>query len=103
MKVTTGIQSQDLLGRKVTMVKGKALQLLAERIQGDIKTAMADEELAPYAQKLGANLASIQQVLGFLMPHAMKGDYERYLSDATIFMDLFGTTINGMAMVKNGY
>ena len=97
---TTGIQSQDLLGRKVTMVNGKALQLLGERIQGDIKAAMVDAELAPYAQVLGGNLATVQQVLSFLMPHAMKGDYERFLSDATIFMDMFGTIVIGWQWLK---
>ena len=36
---TTGIQSQDLLGRKVTMSNGKALQLLSTEIMITINEA----------------------------------------------------------------
>lgn len=97
---TTGIQSQDLLGRKVTMLNGKALELLATRIQGDIKAALAHEDLASYAQTLGANLQTVQQVLAFLMPFAAKGNYERFLADATIFMDMFGTIVIGWQWLK---
>jgi butyryl-CoA dehydrogenase len=97
---TTGIQSQDLLGRKVTMQNGKALQLLAGLIQDDIKSAMAYEELHAASKDLGASLMLVQEVLAKLLPHAMKGNYERYLADATIFMDLFGTIVIGWQWLK---
>ena len=84
---TTGIQSQDLLGRKVTMNNGKALQLLSAEIMATIKSATAIEELKPYANTLGLKLQLTEKVLAHLMPHAMKGDYERYLADASIFME----------------
>jgi len=86
---TTGIQSQDLLGRKVTMNNGKALQLLSAEIMTTIKAASAIDELQPYANTLGAKLKLTEKVLSHLMPHAMKGDYERYLADASIFMEFF--------------
>ncbi|TMM57905.1 acyl-CoA dehydrogenase [Maribacter algarum] len=90
---TTGIQSQDLLGRKVTMDNGKALQLLSEEIQSSIKAAMAHESLAPYAKKLGGKLALTQEVLQSLMGFAMKGDYQRFLADATPFMEFFSNIV----------
>jgi butyryl-CoA dehydrogenase len=90
---TTGIQSQDLLGRKVTMSNGKALQLLSAEIMTTIKAASAIEELQTYANTLGAKLKLTEKVLGHLMPHAMKGDYERYLADASIFMEFFSLII----------
>lgn len=90
---TTGIQSQDLLGRKITMENGKALQLLSEEIQSTIKTAMAHESLKPYAQKLGAKLELTQDVLKSLMGYAMKGNYRRFLADATPFMEFFSTIV----------
>ncbi|EAR01790.1 acyl-CoA dehydrogenase [Maribacter sp. HTCC2170] len=92
---TTGIQSQDLLGRKITMDNGKALQLLSEEIQGSIKEAMAHESLVPYAKKLGGKLALTQQVLQSLMGFAMKGDYQRFLADATPFMEFFSNILIG--------
>jgi len=81
---TTGIQSQDLLGRKVTMQNGKALQLLSAEIMKTIQEASKVEGLQSYAKTLGAKLQLTQKVLGHLMPHAMKGDYERYLADASV-------------------
>jgi alkylation response protein AidB-like acyl-CoA dehydrogenase len=97
---TTGIQSLDLLGRKVTMHKGAALKLLAEEIQQTIGAALTHEELKPYAKILGEQLQLSQEVLNFLMPFAMKGNYERFLSDATIFMEFFGTIVVAWQWLK---
>ncbi|MGB5818140.1 MAG: acyl-CoA dehydrogenase [Saonia sp.] len=92
---TTGIQSQDLLGRKVTMENGKALELLSAEIMNTIKGASNYEELRPYADKLASKLKLTQEVLGFLMPFAQKGDYERYLSDANLFMEFLSHIVIG--------
>ncbi|WP_394750428.1 acyl-CoA dehydrogenase [Spongiimicrobium salis] len=92
---TTGIQSQDLLGRKVPMENGKGLQLLTAEIMQTINAAVQHEELKPYASQLGRKLTSIQEVMEFLVPFAKKGDYERYLSDANVFMELFSISVVG--------
>jgi hypothetical protein len=92
---TTGIQSLDLLGRKIPMANGKALALLSAEIMSVIKEASEFSELVPYANKLGAKLKLVEEVLQFLMPFAQKGDYERFLSDATVFMEFFGNIVIG--------
>ena len=99
---TTGIQSQDLLGRKVSMENGKALQLLSEEITKSIKASMAHETLTPYAKKLGEKLELTQKVLQSLMGYAMKGDYERFLADATPFMEFFSNIIVGWLWLDMG-
>lgn len=99
---TTGIQSQDLLGRKVTMENGKALQLLSEEITKSIKASMAHETLSPYAKKLGEKLELTQKVLASLMGYAMKGDYERFLADATPFMEFFSNILVGWLWLDMG-
>lgn len=99
---TTGIQSLDLLGRKVTMMDGAALKLLAGEIEDTIKQAMAAKELQGCAAQLGENAKLIEICLGHLMPHAMQGNHERYLADATIFMDLFSTVVIGWQWLKMG-
>jgi len=81
------------LGRKITMENGKALQLLSEEIATSIKASMAHESLAPYAKKLGEKLELTQEVLQSLMGFAMKGDYQRFLADATPFMEFFSTIV----------
>ncbi|TXD85259.1 acyl-CoA dehydrogenase [Subsaximicrobium wynnwilliamsii] len=90
---TTGIQSQDLLGRKVTMENGKALQLLSEEIMNSIEESMAYETLRPLAEKLGSKLELTQKVLKSLMGYAKEGDYQRFLADATPFMEFFSTIV----------
>lgn len=92
---TTGIQSLDLLGRKITMNNGKSLQLLSAEIMQSIKKASEHDDLLPYAKKLGTTLSLTEEVLNFLMDFAKKGDYERFLSDATVFMEFFGNIILG--------
>lgn len=99
---TTGIQSQDLLGRKITMNNGKALQLLSEEIVKTIKACSSHESLAPYAQKLGIKLELAQQVIQSLMAYAMKGDYERFLADASPFMEFFSTILLGWLWLDMG-
>lgn len=84
---TTGIQSQDLLGRKVPMDHGKGLELLSKEVMNTIQAASAIAPLQMHAKALEQKLALTQKVLGTLMPFAMKGDYERYLADATVFME----------------
>ena len=84
---TTGIQSLDLLGRKSTIKNGKALQLVAAEIKEAIDAAMTYDELKPYAQTLGSKLQEMQDIIMNLMQFAMKGDDQRFLSDATIFMN----------------
>lgn len=86
---TTGIQAQDLLGRKMTMKGGKAAQLLFAEISKAIAEASAYDDLKPYADKLKAELKQAQEVTMALMPHAMS-DVERYLSDATLFLEMMG-------------
>ena len=35
-----------------------------------------------------------------LIPHAIKGNYEHFLADASVFMDFFGTIIIGWQWLK---
>lgn len=92
---TTGIQSLDLLGRKVTMENGKGVLLLSGEIGKTIKEALEHDTLRSYAERLSGKLELTQEVLQFLMPFAKKGDYQRFLSDATVFMEFFGNIVVG--------
>lgn len=97
---TTGIQSMDLLGRKITMDNGKALQLLMKEVQQTIEKSLTYEELQPYAKVLAEQVSLVKQVLDFLIPFALKGEHERYLSDASIFMELFSTIVIAWQWLK---
>ena len=85
---TTGIQSLDLLGRKVTINNGKALQLLLAAINEAIDKAKLNVELKASADSLSKELNDMKKVLLHLNQYAIKGEIERYLSDATVFMEM---------------
>lgn len=99
---TTGIQSMDLLGRKLTMQNGRALKLLSKAIMETIEEAMKYEELKPYAKVLTEKLKLNREILNFLVPFALSGDHERFLSDASIFMEFFSTIVMAWQWLKIG-
>lgn len=97
---TTGIQSLDLLGRKVTMQNGKAVKLLATTIMETIEAAKPFAELQPYSNKLAKEIQRMSKVLNTLSSYALKGDIERYLSDATVFMEMASLIVIGWQWLK---
>ncbi|WP_299670072.1 acyl-CoA dehydrogenase [uncultured Polaribacter sp.] len=99
---TTGIQSQDLLGRKVTLQNGKALELLSAEILKTIIAASTDQDLKAYGTILEDTLKLSQKVLNHLMPFAIKGNYERYLADANLFMEYMSIVVLGWLWLEMG-
>ena len=99
---TTGIQSLDLLGRKITINKGRALKLLTQEIQNTLTEAASYDDLKPIAGKLGEVMGQIQEVLQHLMQYAMAGNHERFLADATLFMEMMGIGVVGWQWLKQG-
>ena len=97
---TTGIQSIDLVGRKIGLKGGAVLQWLGAEMQTTIAAASDHDELRRYADTLLQNLGLVQSVVEAMMPMAMKGEHQRFLADATVFMDLFGTIVIGWQWLK---
>lgn len=87
---TTGIQSQALLGRNIVMKNGKAAMLYFQEVQNTIKEANTYDALKKYAQKLTEGTQLVQKVTQHLVAFAMKGETERFLADATLYMEMFG-------------
>jgi alkylation response protein AidB-like acyl-CoA dehydrogenase len=99
---TTGIQSLDLLGRKITMENGKALILLSDLVKRDINESQKHEDLKIYGEELSAKMQTIQKALTYLARYAVKEDYENYLADASIFMELMSTVVIAHQWLKIG-
>ena len=97
---TTGIQSLDLLGRKATMQNGRAMMLLVGKIQETMQAASTYDEFKPYIKTLGSKLQETQDVMQYLLQYAMKGEHEKFLADATIFMEFFSTIVIGWQWLK---
>jgi alkylation response protein AidB-like acyl-CoA dehydrogenase len=86
---TTGIHGLDLLGRKIIIKNGKSLQLLVAEMLKTIEKASSIDRLKPFAQKLQVYLGKTDTVTKHLLSLASK-DLEIFLSDATLYLELFG-------------
>lgn len=87
---TTGIQALDLLGRKVVMKSGLAMMYYIEEVRSAIQEGMAHNSLRPYAERLSDTVEKLQNVTMHLVQFALKGEVERFLADATLYLEFFG-------------
>ena len=87
---TTTIHGLDLLGRKVMMEKGKALNLFSAEVTETIKKGMASEKLKLYAQKLATTAQKLSECTQHLMSLAMAEKPEVFTADATLYLEYFG-------------
>jgi alkylation response protein AidB-like acyl-CoA dehydrogenase len=99
---TTGIQSQDLLGRKVMMNQGATIQLLLEEITKEVQTAQQWDELKEHAASLQKETARVGQVIQHLGKVAQAGEKARFLSDANLFMEMFSLVVIAWQWLKQG-
>ncbi len=97
---TTGIQSVDLLGRKVIMNNGKALRLLGQTIQDTCEKASVNPILLPYALTLTTEWKRLENVLWHLSKYLLNGDTARYLANASVFMEMAGYIVIGWQWLK---
>jgi alkylation response protein AidB-like acyl-CoA dehydrogenase len=99
---TTGIQSMDLLGRKVQMKQGQAIHYLMEEMMKAADTAASFQALRKYELKFRESINRMGQVLSHLQKFAAAGNIELYLSDANLFMELAGITSVAWQWLKQG-
>lgn len=99
---TTGIQSIDLLGRKMTMNDGMAPQLLAQEISKSLIEARKIESFQLYADMLGKRLKDIVDIMQHLSQFSMAGKFNSYLADASLFMEYFSTVCVAWQWLKMG-
>jgi alkylation response protein AidB-like acyl-CoA dehydrogenase len=87
---THGIQALDLLGRKVTMDGGVALQLLIERMAASIERARGAQGLAGPSNALAA---ASRALVDATRSAWATGRPEEALANATSYMQAFGHTV----------
>ncbi|WP_224491367.1 acyl-CoA dehydrogenase family protein [Robertkochia flava] len=75
---TTGIQSLDLLGRKIGMKDGKVVQALFELIDTTTARASEMETMNAYSLQLKEAVATAKEVVKHLTSFATKGEYELF-------------------------
>ncbi|MDA0193580.1 MAG: acyl-CoA dehydrogenase [Bacteroidetes bacterium] len=99
---TTGIQSLDLLGRKVLLKNGKGMQLLSKEFEFTLRDASQFEELNEITAIFDAGADELKKVTQHLLAFAMRNKIDRYLADASVYMELFGLVCVGWQWLKQG-
>lgn len=92
---TTGVQGMDLLGRKVRMYDGKALELLIKEIEKTIKAADSHPEFQSHAKDLAEAIKTITSTTQALARMGEENGQEAYLANATIYLEMFGLFVIG--------
>ena len=92
---TNGIQALDLLGRKVPQHGGASLQLLMGRIQAAVAKARTHESLVAEAERVEKTLGVVTSTVMALGGVAASGDVERYLANASVFLEMAGHLVVG--------
>ncbi len=99
---TTGIHGLDLLGRKVIMANGRAFEIFAEEVEEAINESAGHQALQEYGNRLEQALETLKRVTANLVGIALKGDLERFLADATLYLELFGIITVAWQWLKQG-
>ncbi len=92
---TTGIQSLDLLGRKVMSKGGAPLRALAEEIEATIARAREAGCDADGCQALEQAVQTVGAITMELAKRGMSGDAESMLGHSWDYMDMFCTLVIG--------
>ncbi|MFI8480467.1 acyl-CoA dehydrogenase [Pseudomonas sp. NPDC078700] len=92
---THGIQSLDLLGRKVSMNNGAALKQLVKLIQQCCERASAFESLNNLRLPLEQLLARLSSVTLTLLGDLMSGKVNQSLANSALYLKVFGHAVIG--------
>jgi len=92
---THGIQSLDLLGRKVSMNGGAALKQLVKLIQDCCHRAGEHESLNALRQPLEQLLARLSAVTLALLGDLMSGKVNQGLANSALYLKVFGHLVIG--------
>ena len=97
---TTAIHGLDILGRKVQINNGKALELIEEEISQTLAQAGADPELSARASELSSVFEELKSVTASLTGACREGNLEQGLADATLYLEMFGITVIAWQWLK---
>lgn len=96
---TNGIQAMDLVGRKLAMHGGRAVQALFATIAGEIATAKAEPRLAPLADALEKANGQLQAATMWLMQNGMTNP-DNAGAGAHHYMHIMGIVTVGLMWLK---
>jgi len=92
---THGIQSLDLLGRKLAQNGGAGLKQLIRLIASTCERAQVHESLTPLRQPLEQLVARLQTVTIGLLTDMAQGKVNSTLANSALYLKVFGHTVIG--------
>ena len=99
---TTGIQSQALLGRQIPMNNARSFEYWKQEVMDVINVSQHFNNLQHYSDWLLNEIQELEKTTKHLLNIAAKGDNEIFLSDANLYMELFGLISIGWQWLKQG-
>jgi butyryl-CoA dehydrogenase len=90
---TNGIQSIDLLGRKVRMDGGAAFRLLTGLITEAVEAAQTQQDLRGHAADLHAAVELAAATTRSLEAAAANGDIRLFLANSHVYMEMLGHVV----------
>lgn len=99
---TTGIQAQAVLGRQIILNNGRAFRHWINEVQKDIDMANSLKDMRLYADWLYKEVQTLETTTLHLLNISFQGDKEVFLSDATLYLELFGIVNVAWQWLKHG-
>jgi acyl-CoA dehydrogenase len=96
---TTGIQANDLVGRKVLRENGATLRELIVEMRGVAAELAAAENLRPLAVRLEEDIAALERTLDWILATG-KEHLAAVLAGAVPFLHLLGTVCGGWQLAR---
>lgn len=98
---TNGIQAIDLVGRKLSMADGRAMDDMLADIGDTVRSARStnDPGLVQIAERLEEGRAALAEAT-VLIKAAMQSDREKALAGATAYLELAGDVIGGHYLTR---
>lgn len=96
---TSGIQSMDLLARKLGMKKGAVFMEFLGRIQKTIAAAKEREQLLPMAARLEKIINRLGEVAMHMGQNAMSANFKTAFAHSLPFLYVMGDTIMGWMLL----
>lgn len=99
---TDGIQGVDLLGRKVSTAGGQFYKALMERIEITINEGRQESRLTESADRLEQAMTAIMSATDVINAEKSKGNKEKALANATLYLNAFGHVVVGWLWLRQG-
>lgn len=97
---TTGIQSLDLLGRKVVMNQQAGYKAVLAEIEQTIEQAIGVPSLSEYADHLGSALVTLNQTTTHLLRSMATQNIDLVLANSVQYLSMFGHVVIGWLWLK---